>query len=180
MKETELCRLAKKWNCDKTPLIRHGYTPYYHQLFSGRTIKRLLEIGIQGGNSLRMWREYFPEAEIFGIDIEPSSIFQEDRIYTARCDASNESALRSVAIQFGGSFDVIVDDASHLEEHQVSTFHTLRSFLTPDGVYIIEDVGRVQIVSDQLSFPNEIHRFDPHSQFGDDNLIVFFNEEFEL
>lgn len=178
MRETELCRLAKKWDCDKTPLIRHGYTPYYHQLFSGRKVKRLLEIGIQGGNSLRMWQEYFPETHIFGIDIELSSIFQEERIHTAQCDASDGTDLRYIAGDlFGGGFDVIIDDASHLEEHQVSSFRTLRPLLTPDGVYIIEDVGRVQIVSDQIAFPNEIHRFDPNSQFGDDNLIVFFNKE---
>jgi hypothetical protein len=127
-----------------------------------------------------MWQAYLPGAHIFGIDIDPTCIFQAERIHTAQCDASNSADLRYIARGLmGGEFDIIIDDGSHLEADQVSAFHTLRPFLTRGGVYVIEDVGRVQVVSDQLAFPNEIHRFDPQSQFGDDNLIVLFKDEID-
>jgi hypothetical protein len=180
--KTSLCKLAEKYDCDKTPSIRHGYTPFYHYLFCSRPISRLFEIGIGGGNSLRMWREYFHNASIFGIDNDPDRIFQDEHIHTALCDVSNETALTKVAANFGGGFDVIIDDGSHWEEHQVSAFYSLKPFLSANGLYCIEDVPKSNLVSvsNRLPFPHEIHRFDPHSQFDDDNMIVFFNENHEV
>ena len=174
--KTELCLLAEKYGCDKTPAIRHGYTPFYHSILRNRTIKRVFEIGVAGGASMKMWHDYFPEAVIFGIDNDPGNIIQSDRIYTTLCDASNSTDLHDVASAIGGNFDLIVDDGSHFPQHQISAFHTLLPFLTDDGIYVIEDVLHIETVSNQIAFPHEIHRFDPHSQFGDDNLIVYFKE----
>ncbi len=174
---TDLCQLAIKYACDKTPTIRHSYTPYYHRLFQERKIQRVFEIGVCGGASLRMWRDYFPSAEIFGIDNDPSRIFLEDRIHTACCDASNRSHLTSVAQSLGGHFDLIVDDGSHYPEHQISSFHTLVPFLTLDGIYIIEDVLHIERVSNMISFPHEIHRFNNCTSPNDDTFIVYFQRQ---
>jgi|ERR1035437_2727524 predicted O-methyltransferase YrrM len=181
MKETPLCRLAAKWDCDKTPLIRHGYTPYYDSLLRGRQVGRVLEIGVAGGASMRMWKEYFclPPAEIFGIDNDPSHIFQADHIHTVLCDAGDSSGLAAVATEFGGGFDLILDDGSHYPDQQVAAFRALLPFLAPGGIYIIEDVSQIEQVSNQISFPHEIHRFNKCSNPSDDSLIVFFNEEKE-
>jgi len=128
---------------------------------------------------MRMWREYFPEAEIFGIDNDPSHIFQEDSIHTALCDTGDSSRLAEVAGEFGGGFDLILDDGSHYPDQQISAFNTMLPFLARGGIYIIEDVLQIEQVSNQISFPHEIHRFNKCSNPSDDNLIVFFNEKGE-
>src|SRR5260221_5176203 len=103
--QTPLCKLAYKYGTDKCPQLKHCYTPYYHQLFKGRqkTVKKVLELGIgyyktikeqeavydrklkryyQKGASLKMWRDFFPNAQIFGADIQPDTLFEEERIKT--------------------------------------------------------------------------------------------------
>src|SRR5215472_16408253 len=55
-----------KWN---------HYFEVYERHFSRfrRTPVRVLEIGVYSGGSLEMWSEYFgPEAQIYGVDIEPA------------------------------------------------------------------------------------------------------------
>jgi trans-aconitate methyltransferase len=174
--KTLLCSLAEKHGCDKTPSIRHSYTPLYHQILSGRLIMRVLEIGVGGGASMKMWRDYFPEAEIFGIDNDPIHIFNEEHIHTTLCDASDTGALEKVAELYGGNFDMIIDDGSHYTHHQISSFKTLLHFLSPNGIYIIEDVLHIEDVSNNISHPHEIHCFNNCSNPSDDNMIVFFNK----
>jgi predicted O-methyltransferase YrrM len=173
--KTPLCNLAEKYACDKTPSIRHTYTSFYHHLLSNLPIRRVFEIGVAGGASMRMWRDYFPEAEIFGIDNDPVHIFQDERIHTALCDASHLEKLASIAEEFGGNYDLIIDDGSHYPDHQINSFKTLLPFLAPSGVYIIEDVLHLVEVSDQILFPHEIYRFGGCANPSDDNLIVYFN-----
>ena len=102
---TELCKLALQYKTDKVRDIRHNYTPIYHELFHGirQSAEVVVEIGIghQGndvknpsvshmshvqnymiGASLYMWRDYFPNAQIIGIDISPECIFSAERIST--------------------------------------------------------------------------------------------------
>src|SRR5208282_349396 len=105
--DTELCKLAVKWCSDKTVTIRHDYTPYYHELLRERDIKKVLEIGIgypelmdahnpgyKAGASLFMWQEYFPEAEIYALDIKSDILINEGRIKSFLCDQSDEVSLR--------------------------------------------------------------------------------------
>src|ERR1700687_2154936 len=166
---TALCKLAMKWRCDKAPSIRHSYTPYYHELLHSRTIKRVLEIGIYEGASLRMWKDYFPSAEIFGIDNDRKRLFYEDRIFTILGDQSSEADLHYVASFLGGSFDLIVDDGSHWAEHQIISVNALMPFVNDGGLYVIEDVANAEYVSSRLPFPPEIKRF---SALPDDCLII--------
>ncbi|MHB1952138.1 MAG: class I SAM-dependent methyltransferase [Sulfobacillus sp.] len=171
--KTILCQLAEKYCCDKTPSIRHSYTPFYHRLLTSKTVLRLLEIGVGAGASMWMWREYFPYAKIYGIDNDPAHIFQEGSIHTLLCDASNSVHLRGTVEKLGGNFDLIIDDGSHYPEQQISTFHTLRPFLASGGVYVVEDVLHFARVSDGIDFPHSIHRFGGCKDPSDDTLIVF-------
>lgn len=105
---TELCDLARKYGTDKVPPEWHSYTPVYYELMKNkRDIKKMLEIGIgtvgtmghignyKVGASLRMWRDFFPQATIFGCDIEPEAMIKnEDRIKTFLCDQSNGESLK--------------------------------------------------------------------------------------
>ena len=151
---TELCNLAIKYGTDKWNF--HHYTPHYHEMFKDRRnkVQKVLEIGIgdpasmadpsgkpyQPGASLRMWREYFPFAFIFALDNNPNILIAETRIISFLCDQGNEEWLKRILPELGTGFDLIVDDGSHVPEHQVNTAKLLVPLLAPHGIYVIEDV----------------------------------------
>jgi hypothetical protein len=147
--ETDLCRLARKYGTDKggwhlTPPhdTCHNYTPTYFHLFAERAgeIGNVLEIGIADGRSLRMWRDFFPNAMIWGIDSNPACIFTERRIACYVADQSSKKDLDRVLGDNPPRFDLIVDDGSHEPAHQVFTARFLLPYLTPTGIYVIEDI----------------------------------------
>jgi demethylmacrocin O-methyltransferase len=125
----------------------HWYTQHYQRYF-GTLRKRplnLLEIGVggeamvdYGGASLRMWKRFFPNARIVGIDIFDKRHFSEPRIDVRICDQTDAQALRKLSEEYGG-FDIIIDDGSHVNEHVIGTFRTLFPLLRPNGIYAIED-----------------------------------------
>ena len=137
---TPLCELALKHGTDKYK--KHHYTKTYYDLLKGRYVRRLLEVGVAGGHSLRMWEEFFPQAEIFGFDRYERCMINEGRIQTFLGDQTNIDQLKNAGAQACGrdSLDVIVDDGAHTPELQISTALTLLPYLAPDGIYIIEDV----------------------------------------
>lgn len=150
---TELCELAVKYGTDKVSVFRHDYTPYYHSLLSGKrqSARRVLEIGIGypsimcppgylPGASLRMWRDYFPNAMIYALDIRPDILIREERIESFLCDQGDEGQLRAAAARLDEKLDLILDDGSHRTEDQLLSAEVLVPLLAPDGVYIIEDI----------------------------------------
>jgi len=99
----------------------------------------ILEIGIDSGKSLKMWQELFPNAFIYGMDINKD--YSGERFYVIKGDQSNIADLNRVkdTIQNTNIF-FINDDGSHIPEHQLLTFNTLFPTLCEGGVYIIEDI----------------------------------------
>jgi SAM-dependent methyltransferase len=102
---------------------------------------RILEIGVQHGGSLQMWRRFFgPKATIFGIDIDPTcKRFEEDGCQIRIGDQSSATFLASVIAEMGG-VDIVIDDGSHIASHQVASFKALFPVLAPGGIYICEDL----------------------------------------
>lgn len=130
----DLALLAKQHGTDK---LEHGYCPYYeHHLPQRDEEFSLLEIGIQTGTSLRMWRDWFAKAQIHGIDINPSSMFSEDRITTHLHDAAS---LETWDVD-PGQFTVVVDDGSHRSSDILSAFGYIWPRLQPGSWYVIEDL----------------------------------------
>lgn len=140
---TELCKLAFKYGSDKCPQIKHTYTPYYFDLLKERrlTIKKVLEVGVGEGASLRMWRDFFPNAKVYGADIESGLLIKEDRIESFRCDQSSKDDLLELIKKTGSDIDLVIDDGSHIPEHQVFTCLTLMPRLKKNVIYVIEDVA---------------------------------------
>lgn len=150
---TPLCELALKHMTDKGGRHNlyngnftetcHEYTPVYSDLLSDRRldVEDVLEIGVNGGCSLRMWREYFPRALIVGLDIEQGYLINEERIQCVLADQGSEVSLMTAmcALDFR-KFDLIVDDGSHDVDHQICSARTLLPFLKPGGFYVIEDL----------------------------------------
>lgn len=150
---TPLCLLALKNESDKGGRhLRyggeycegtHGYTIEYDRLLSPMRdkVKSLLEIGVNRGCGLRMWRDYFPNAQIIGLDNSPATLFEEERIKCFEADQSDPaSLLTAVALSGIEEFDVIIDDGSHQLTHQLISLRALHPFVRPGGYYFIEDV----------------------------------------
>ena len=143
-----LTELANKYGTDKgTMSYGHGYSVIYNELFKDWQDKsiKLLEIGVCDprfpGASLKMWEEYFFNGKIIGLDINPEALnFTSDRINIWIEDQNNYGNLILLAWVGYPSFDIIIDDGSHVGEHILTSFKALWSSVKPGGYYIIEDL----------------------------------------
>lgn len=154
---TPLCELARKYGCEKggqehpfhtaryTYAPVHDYTPVYWELFGfwAAEVKNVLEIGINEGRSLRMWRDFFPNATIIGFDINPRTLIQEDRIRSFVCDQGDEHSLMWALFHSGNKkYDIIIDDGGHLYKEQAVSLKMLcPHYMVPEGIYVIEDAN---------------------------------------
>jgi hypothetical protein len=136
--------LAKKYGTDK--ISGHSYIEHYTTHFADRKNDpvRLLEIGVggyedpdAGGASLRMWRDYFQNGKIHGIDIHKKNI-SEDRIHVHIGSQTDRGFLHSVVESMGG-LDLVVDDGSHVNADVIATFQILFPLLSDNGIYVVED-----------------------------------------
>jgi hypothetical protein len=140
-----LTRAAIRYGTDKYG--GHLYTPVYHSLFEKRRDEalKLLEIGTggydfpqAGGLSLRMWLEYFPYAEITGLDIQEKSLELPPRARIYQGSQVDPEMLTKLSRE-RGPFDIIIDDGSHIVEHMIESFMRLYPLMAPDGIYAVED-----------------------------------------
>lgn len=139
-----LLEIANKNPTDK---IDHGFVEVYDRAFGNRrgSVRRLLEVGVHEGSSLRMWSEYFPGAEVSGWDLRsyPAGAFG-DLVSTYMVDQGSRDSMRAhlSAITLDGPimYDVIIDDGSHRMKDQQETLATLWPLLSPGGSYVIEDL----------------------------------------
>ena len=168
--------LCKYYKCDKSPSINHSYAPYYEELFKNKKYaKKILEIGAGSYScmgryrtdyvicsSLFVWRDYFPLAEIYAIDISEECLIDEDRITVELCDQSNTEELQRFINKHGGDFDIIIDDGSHNTSHQIISALFLMPHLKHDGIYCVEDVLKPKKVAEALSqYKCGVHCFNP-------------------
>lgn len=145
-----LSAIAVEMGTDKGP-FGHYYTSVYHDVLNiGRdTCKKVLEIGVLQGSSLRMWLKYFKNATVYGIDKSfPFFEYKDNtgtRLKLFYADQGNPNDLNEFLRLHcmpsdKASFDLIVDDGSHMQHHQQISLACLFPFVKPGGVYIIEDV----------------------------------------
>jgi hypothetical protein len=137
----ELTGLADKYKTDKGS-SNHRYTDVYEYFFFPvkNQVKKVFEIGVFRGASMKMFQDYFPNAQIYGIDIYDVSSLNSDRIHTFKADQSKRDQLQKCITAFGGDFDVIVDDGGHAMDQQQISFGFLFPYVKSGGYYIIEDL----------------------------------------
>lgn len=118
---------------------------YKRLLFSmERPPESVFEIGVKGGGSTAFWKALFPAAAVVGMDIklqrslasEPS----EDGVIYLQGDQTDAARLNEIADRYG-PFDVVIDDGSHVTDHQAMTMRCLLRRVRPGGVYVIEDIN---------------------------------------
>jgi hypothetical protein len=102
---------------------------------------RLLEIGVFKGGSMHLWRKYFgPEAILFGIDIDPKCAQFDGRDAQIRIGSQGDPDFLRQVVEEMGDLDVVIDDGSHVCSHQEISFNNLFPKMSPEGVYICEDM----------------------------------------
>ena len=142
-----LDELARKHGTDKWDeshaFLGESYLDVYERYLAPLRERpvQLLELGVKRGGSLRMWKEYFPAGWIYGVDVDPRcAAHAEDRIEVLIASQDDAASLGALARR-AGAFDVIIDDASHINVLTVASFEILFPFLRPGGFYVIEDTG---------------------------------------
>ncbi|MBI3319834.1 MAG: class I SAM-dependent methyltransferase [Candidatus Omnitrophica bacterium] len=141
----DLTRLARLYKTDKWG--HHWYAAHYARHFQSLRHQRLriLEIGVGGyshprfgGHALRLWKAYFPNSWIYGLDCYDKEALEEPRITVFQGSQDDPDCLRRVAHAIGG-IDIVIDDGSHVNRHVMTAFQTLFPLLNPHGIYVIED-----------------------------------------
>jgi len=132
-----LIDIGKKYPTSKN---KFGFVELYDVFFKQYQNKNIniLEIGVDNGDSLRLWREYFSKANICGIDIKKKK-FDITGVEIMCGSQSDNSFLKSVVSKYQ-NFDIIIDDGSHISKDIISSFKYLFNHLNRDGIYIIEDL----------------------------------------
>ncbi len=120
---------------------RH-YFDIYHRHFSkfrGRKVT-VLEIGVFSGGSLGMWQHYFgPGCQIHGVDmLESCKTYESDSVRIHIGDQGDRDFWQRVR-QEVPQVDIVIDDGSHMQEHQMLTLEELLPHVSPGGVYLCED-----------------------------------------
>jgi hypothetical protein len=132
--------LALRHGVDKSSKV-HGYTRTYERHFA--PLRQLpivlLEIGVGSGASLRMWRDYFPQGTIYGLDLEDCKRLEGTGVRTFQGSQSDEDVLERL-LAATGPLDVVLDDGSHRWADQIASFRKLYPHLKPGGYYVIEDL----------------------------------------
>lgn len=135
-----LNEIGIKHGTDKSSEI-HNYLVKYEKYFPYKREDslKLLEIGVLHGESLRMWKEYFYNSEIIGIDLNPDSKQHEESRIEIEVGSQHDSKFLEEVGKKYESFDMIIDDGSHVNSHVIFSFEKLFKFLKPGGLYVVED-----------------------------------------
>jgi hypothetical protein len=132
----ELCKKhgAKKGEDRRSA---HFMTVYEKHFFPMRVSPiKLLEIGVQGGGSVKMWAEYFFNGYITGIDIKKKcKQYADKRIEVLLGDQADSNFLSTL-----GEYDIVIDDGGHTMKQQTISLNALWTHLNPGGIYVIEDL----------------------------------------
>jgi len=142
-----LNKLGLKYGCDKsdTHHTHRGETyldvyENYFSKFKDSAIK-FLELGVRDGASINIWQDYFQNAElILGLDINPACKNFETRTIRIEIGSQADEELLKRIIENYGPFDIILDDASHINELSIKSFNLLKDAVRDGGYYIIEDL----------------------------------------
>lgn len=139
-----LDNIAKLYGTDKSSDI-HNYCEKYEKYFKFNRYNpiKILEIGVYRGDSLLMWKHYYPKSTIIGIDIDYNCVkYQnEDKDIWIEIGSQNNHLFLNSIIKKWGKFDLIIDDGSHINSDVIFTFKNLIDSLNKSGIYVIEDTS---------------------------------------
>lgn len=195
----QFAALCERYGSDKGSMsgkpASHGMPPHTYADFYERTfghcrelIRNVFECGIgtnnpalessmgangKPGASLRVWRDYFPNAEIVGADIDRDILFTEDRIRTFHVDQTQRSSIEALWRDVGDvQFDLTIDDGLHeVEGGQPLLTHSLHR-LKPNGLYVIEDIHITYMLQMVDWLRTQGLRYDIVTMYRDDGRLA--------
>jgi len=135
--------IFRKYNTDKGPSF-HNYNRQYEELFKNFRNKKIkyLEIGVLNGGSIKAMKEVFNKSEcIVGLDIDARcKCFEDtnDSIFVEIGNATDINFINYITQKYG-TFDVILDDGSHVNRDVIKSFEILFPLLSDNGLYVVED-----------------------------------------
>lgn len=168
-----LAELSLGYGTDKG--TTHSYIPVYEDLFAPYRDRplSLLEIGVWYGESLKLWRAYFPDASIYGVDNSLERLpkdFPADIVILAG-DATRQETFSRFD---DGSLDIVIDDASHRIDDQIASLALLWPKLKDGGLYCIEDIQTAGALTSLKAQPHLsfVHEGYKDGQY-DDVMVVY-------
>jgi hypothetical protein len=153
--------------------IGHSYLPLYEKLLQNKkeTAKNILELGIgnfgeKNGGSIKLWRDYFKNATIYGLDILPIDIVLDELINDSRVvlytsiNGYNNNFFINAFLSKNIKCDVLIDDGPHTLESMILFIKLYSQIMADDGILIIEDVqdiSWVELLKNEV--PNDLKEY---------------------
>ena len=153
-KNSEILKnLCNKYGTEKPAPL---YALYAHILSEHDRVTNIFEVGIgthhtdvvstmgakgMPGASLRAFRDFCPNATVYGGDIDSRVLFDEERIHTFHIDQTDFSVFESVITSLGLEFDLFIDDGLHAPDANLATLIVALKVTKPGGWIVIEDIG---------------------------------------
>jgi hypothetical protein len=150
----QLKRLFDAYGSDKATV--HNYHLIYgHILTANESITAVLEIGLGSNNedvmsnmgkggrpgaSLRAFRDFLPNARVYGADVDRRILFEEERIRTFFVDQTDLKSFDALGEAVGRDFDLVIDDGLHSPNANIAVLSFGLSRLKPGGWLVVEDI----------------------------------------
>ena len=166
-----LTEIWEKYKSDKGTV--HSYIPYYEKVLQEykNTENGVLEIGVSAGLSIKMWREYFSNAKLYGNDLRFHQ-YVLDWGLNVNWIKGNQSV--NDTFKDLNNLDVVIDDGSHRLKDQIKSFNILWPKLNPGGIYIIEDIRDIDGEKEHFTKLHKnvfVHDFRKLKDRSDDVII---------
>ena len=164
--------LGVKYPTDKSPynqnnaLHKHAYTAIYDLLFSHRRYDSLTlaEIGILDNNSMLSWREYFPNATLFGFEYMEDKLLKAisdnlSRTYYNYIDVTRKESISEELENANMLYDIIIEDSTHVFEDQIRFTNEAVKYLKTGGILVVEDIF---IDADESKYEKELEHLSEY------------------
>jgi hypothetical protein len=178
-----LAELVNNNRTDKN--TTHSYLDLYNSLLESKkeSARRVLEIGMWDGGSIKLWYDFFQNATIYGLDcIDIHQVWDEikkDRIILhTSIDAYDENFFITNFLDTRLKFDFLLDDGPHSLESMIQFIKLYSQIMADDGILIIEDVQQIEwieILKNEVpeSLKPYIHVYDLRENKNRYDDIVF-------
>lgn len=165
----------------------HSYMDLYETLFSSKkeSATAVLEVGIQHGGSIKLWRDYFTNAKVYGIDIEqmhpmlpPALCVDPNVVLNYTTNAYDPVVVKEKFVDTGVKFDIVLDDGCHSYVGMTKFIELYLPLVKDDGILVVEDVPSMERVEELRSIVPEQYKkciqvFDLRACKGRFDDIVF-------
>lgn len=145
----EICIAHETDKASKHPVKGHDYAQFYDRFFYPIRKKeiKLVEIGVGGAQSIKSWLDYFPNAQVIGVDNVQSTnpwntvgLKPHPRYKFVWGDQTSEIFWKCFVADYGTDFDVFIDDGGHFSNQVIITFNAMWQHVKSGGLYCIEDL----------------------------------------